>query len=142
MKRYLQKHFENVEFQEGDEVIIIYTGTKEAVVRVKFDKEGKPYYKNPNPQWTTTDLHIFRNGENICWKVSKSGVVYELMQRMKHSFKNDLEVKMSDLEKKYFTDTDYSVFCFGFHDQLQKEDKEMRVKAMKNMIAWGKENMY
>ena len=141
MKKYLQKHFKNVEFQEGDEVRIIYTGSSKDTVKVKFDEEGKPYYKNPNPQWIIVDLHIFRNEENISWAVSKSGVVYELMQRMKHSFKNDLEVKMSDLEKKYFTETDFSVFTFAFFDEL-KGDKELFKKAFRNSRAWGKENNF
>ena len=138
MKKYLQKHFENIEFKKRDEVRIIYTGSSKDTVKVKFDKEGKAYYKDPNPNWTVTDLHIFRNEENISWKVSKSGVVWELMQRMKYNFKNDLEVELSELEKKYFTEDQYNVFCFAFFDELKKEDEEMRLKIMKNVISWGK----
>ena len=142
MKKYLQKHFENIEFKKRDEVRIIYTGSSKDTVKVKFDKEGKAYYKDPNPNWTVTNLHIFRNEENISWKVSESGVVWELMQRMKYNFKNDLEVELSKLEKKYFTEDDFTIFTFGFLDDLQKEDKDLRVKAMTNTKNWGRENNF
>lgn len=142
MKKYLQKHFENIEFKKRDEVRIIYTGSSKDTVKVKFDKEGKAYYKDPNPNWTVTNLHIFRNEENISWKVSESGVVWELMQRMKYNFKNDLEVELSKLEKKYFTEDDFTIFTFGFLDDLQKEDKDIRVKAMTNSGNWGRENNF
>lgn len=142
MKKYLQERFENIEFKKGDEVVIMYTGNSEAIAKVKFDKEGRPYYKEPNPNWYITNMHIYRDKENISWGVSKSGVIYELMQRMKYSFKNDLDVELSELEKKYFTEDHYTIFCLGFLDELQKEDKDTRIKAKTNTRDWGKKNNY